>query len=228
MEHQIEIDVRYYETDGQGVVHHANYFQYFELARVEMLKAMGHDDTFIRGVVIRQGMIYAALGVLPALPLSLALYTGLQAATNLPMVMTVLRVALVTALALVMSIGAAANVARTISSARARRSAARRARPATPGGIVSRRGAKMEMRIRGKSRRRTLPARRENGVNSTPSMRTSTSGIGSASANPMTLAAARSAARMLNTFFVVAGRSAFITEVGLPARVAPSRRRERR
>ena len=43
MEHEIEIDVRYYETDGQGVVHHSNYFQYFELARVEMLKAMGHD-----------------------------------------------------------------------------------------------------------------------------------------------------------------------------------------
>jgi acyl-CoA thioester hydrolase len=43
VEHEIEIDVRYYETDGQGVVHHSNYFQYFELARVEMLKAMGHD-----------------------------------------------------------------------------------------------------------------------------------------------------------------------------------------
>jgi acyl-CoA thioester hydrolase len=43
LEHELEIDVRYYETDGQGVVHHANYFQYFELARVEMLKAMGHD-----------------------------------------------------------------------------------------------------------------------------------------------------------------------------------------
>ena len=43
MEHEIEIAVRYYETDGQGVVHHANYFQYFELARVEMLKALGHD-----------------------------------------------------------------------------------------------------------------------------------------------------------------------------------------
>lgn len=43
MKHQIEIDVRYYETDGQGVVHHANYFQYFELARVEMLKSLGHD-----------------------------------------------------------------------------------------------------------------------------------------------------------------------------------------
>lgn len=43
MQHELEIDVRYYETDGQGVVHHANYFKYFELARVEMLKAMGHD-----------------------------------------------------------------------------------------------------------------------------------------------------------------------------------------
>ena len=43
MLHEIELDVRYYETDGQGVVHHANYFQYFELARVEMLKSLGHD-----------------------------------------------------------------------------------------------------------------------------------------------------------------------------------------
>jgi len=43
MQHEIEIDVRYYETDGQGIVHHANYFQYFELARVQMLKAHGYD-----------------------------------------------------------------------------------------------------------------------------------------------------------------------------------------
>ncbi|MCA9235907.1 MAG: acyl-CoA thioesterase [Planctomycetales bacterium] len=43
MQNTIELDVRYYETDGQGVVHHANYFKYFEVARVEMLKAMGHD-----------------------------------------------------------------------------------------------------------------------------------------------------------------------------------------
>ena len=41
--HSIDIEVRYYETDGQGIVHHANYFQYFELARVQMLKAAGHD-----------------------------------------------------------------------------------------------------------------------------------------------------------------------------------------
>ncbi|MEM8944192.1 MAG: thioesterase family protein [Planctomycetota bacterium] len=43
MQHDIEIEVRYYETDGQGIVHHSNYFQYFELARVEMLKAYGYD-----------------------------------------------------------------------------------------------------------------------------------------------------------------------------------------
>jgi len=43
LQHEIEIEVRYYETDGQGIVHHANYFQYFELGRVQMLKAAGFD-----------------------------------------------------------------------------------------------------------------------------------------------------------------------------------------
>jgi acyl-CoA thioester hydrolase len=42
-QHSIDVEVRYYETDGQGIVHHANYFQYFELARVQMLKAAGYD-----------------------------------------------------------------------------------------------------------------------------------------------------------------------------------------
>jgi acyl-CoA thioester hydrolase len=41
--HEIEIRVRYYETDAQGFVHHANYFKYFELARVEQLLALGYD-----------------------------------------------------------------------------------------------------------------------------------------------------------------------------------------
>lgn len=41
MQHEIEIEVRYFETDGQGIVHHANYFPYFELARVKMLAAAG-------------------------------------------------------------------------------------------------------------------------------------------------------------------------------------------
>ncbi|MCG8449085.1 MAG: acyl-CoA thioesterase [Pirellulales bacterium] len=43
MQHEFEIEVRYYETDGQGIVHHSNYFQYFELARVKMLQAAGYN-----------------------------------------------------------------------------------------------------------------------------------------------------------------------------------------
>ena len=42
-EHRIDIRVRYQETDGQGRVHHANYFTYFEMGRVEMLRAAGYD-----------------------------------------------------------------------------------------------------------------------------------------------------------------------------------------
>ncbi len=42
-EHEIEIRVRYHETDGQGHVHHANYLNYFELGRVELLRANGRD-----------------------------------------------------------------------------------------------------------------------------------------------------------------------------------------
>jgi acyl-CoA thioester hydrolase len=42
-DHEIEFRVRYYETDAQGYVHHANYFQYFEMGRVEQLLALGYD-----------------------------------------------------------------------------------------------------------------------------------------------------------------------------------------
>lgn len=40
-EFQIDVRVRYQETDAQGRVHHANYITYFELARTEMLRAGG-------------------------------------------------------------------------------------------------------------------------------------------------------------------------------------------
>jgi acyl-CoA thioester hydrolase len=40
-QHEIQIRVRYQETDGQGRVHHANYFTYFELGRIEILRAAG-------------------------------------------------------------------------------------------------------------------------------------------------------------------------------------------
>ncbi len=42
-QHEVEIRVRYQETDGQGRVHHANYFTYFELGRTELLRAAGYD-----------------------------------------------------------------------------------------------------------------------------------------------------------------------------------------
>ena len=41
--HEIDIRVRYQETDAQGRVHHANYLSYFEIGRVEMLRAAGVD-----------------------------------------------------------------------------------------------------------------------------------------------------------------------------------------
>jgi acyl-CoA thioester hydrolase len=43
MQHEIEIRVRYQETDGQGRVHHANYLTWFEQGRVELLRSMGHS-----------------------------------------------------------------------------------------------------------------------------------------------------------------------------------------
>src|SRR5262245_6676655 len=42
-EHEIEIRVRYQETDGQGRVHHANYRTYYELGRTELLRASGSN-----------------------------------------------------------------------------------------------------------------------------------------------------------------------------------------
>lgn len=38
---EVEIRVRYQETDGQGRVHHANFITYFEQGRTELLRAAG-------------------------------------------------------------------------------------------------------------------------------------------------------------------------------------------
>jgi acyl-CoA thioester hydrolase len=43
IQYEFDVRVRYYETDAQGFVHHANYLKYFELARVEQLLAAGYD-----------------------------------------------------------------------------------------------------------------------------------------------------------------------------------------
>ncbi len=41
--HEISFRVRYKETDGQGFVHHSNYLNYFEMGRIEMLRAGERD-----------------------------------------------------------------------------------------------------------------------------------------------------------------------------------------
>lgn len=41
IEHAITVRVRYGETDQMGVVYHANYLLYFELARTELLRTAG-------------------------------------------------------------------------------------------------------------------------------------------------------------------------------------------
>jgi acyl-CoA thioester hydrolase len=40
-EHSITFRVRYPEVDQMGVVHHSRFFQYFEMGRVELLRAAG-------------------------------------------------------------------------------------------------------------------------------------------------------------------------------------------
>ena len=37
----VQIRVRYYETDCMGIVHHSNYIRYYEVARTEMLREFG-------------------------------------------------------------------------------------------------------------------------------------------------------------------------------------------
>lgn len=40
-QHEINVRVRYSETDQMGVVYHGNYAQYFEMGRVEWLRKIG-------------------------------------------------------------------------------------------------------------------------------------------------------------------------------------------
>ena len=48
------VRVRYAETDAAGVVYHGNYLTYFEVVRVELLRALGHPITSIeaQGVLL--------------------------------------------------------------------------------------------------------------------------------------------------------------------------------
>ena len=48
------LDVRYYETDQMGIVHHSNYVKFFEVARTEWLRAAGltYAEMERRGVMM--------------------------------------------------------------------------------------------------------------------------------------------------------------------------------
>ncbi|MFV0445545.1 MAG: acyl-CoA thioesterase [Planctomycetaceae bacterium] len=40
---EVEVRVRYCETDAMGFLHHSNYISYFEIARTELFRAVGGD-----------------------------------------------------------------------------------------------------------------------------------------------------------------------------------------
>ena len=43
------LDIRYYETDLMGIVHHSNYIRYFEYGRIKMLEEIGLPISEIEG-----------------------------------------------------------------------------------------------------------------------------------------------------------------------------------
>lgn len=64
-EHTITIRVRYPEVDAMGYLHHSRYLQYFELGRVELLRAMGHsyarlEEAGVFFVVVKAEVRYKA------------------------------------------------------------------------------------------------------------------------------------------------------------------------
>lgn len=56
-EHTINIRVRYPEVDAMGYLHHSRFFQYFEMGRVELLRAMGHSYADLE----RQGVVFVVV-----------------------------------------------------------------------------------------------------------------------------------------------------------------------
>lgn len=57
LEHTISIRVRYPEVDAMGFLHHSRFLQYFELGRVEMLRAHGCNYADLE----RQGIFFVVV-----------------------------------------------------------------------------------------------------------------------------------------------------------------------
>lgn len=56
-QHTITIRVRYPEVDAMGYLHHSRYLQYFEMGRIELLRALGHSYAELE----RQGVFFAVV-----------------------------------------------------------------------------------------------------------------------------------------------------------------------
>jgi acyl-CoA thioester hydrolase len=54
------VRVYYEDTDAGGVVYHANYLNFYERSRTEMLRAMGYEQD---ALVIEKGIIFAVRSV---------------------------------------------------------------------------------------------------------------------------------------------------------------------
>ena len=59
LEHTINIRVRYPEVDAMGYLHHSRFFQYFEMGRVELLRARGISYAELE----RQGVFFVVVKV---------------------------------------------------------------------------------------------------------------------------------------------------------------------
>src|SRR4051794_30420795 len=57
LEHTIGLRVRYPEVDAMGYLHHSRYLQYFEMGRVELLRALGHSYAELE----RQGVFFVVV-----------------------------------------------------------------------------------------------------------------------------------------------------------------------
>ena len=58
-EHTMTIRVRYPEVDAMGYLHHSRYLQYFEMGRVELLRASGHSYADLE----RRGILFVVVKV---------------------------------------------------------------------------------------------------------------------------------------------------------------------
>ena len=81
------------------------------------LKAMGYSNRFLSNVVLKEAAILSAIGYVPGLLITLALYRVTAEATRLPLELGPARALLVLALTLVMCGGAALMALRKVRSA---------------------------------------------------------------------------------------------------------------